>query len=158
VANATFRLGRPWGLAGGKTVDPLHRRKTRNVAYAVGFQIGDGVDAQDALDGGGVFRIDPHDLCMGMGRPHEYRMSLPIQIDVVHIAAFAAQKTQVLDPRDALSHTELTHCSLRSPLLLLPDRVVCGGRHYRQAVRMHESLNQFTGDGLADQWDMKTGS
>jgi len=23
---------------------------------------------------------------------------------------------------------------------------------------MHESLNQFTGDGLADQWDMKTGS
>src|SRR5712671_3762741 len=102
-----------------------HRAMALGAAHVLGHEqrrertklcdIGAGQNAQHAWSGPRAGRVDVIDAGMGMRRLHDMAISLPRQIDVVDIAALAADESRVFNAANRLAYTVSVHRGRRVP-------------------------------------------
>ena len=93
-----------------RAVAPLEPAMARQVAPAGRLDVGRGQHAQHAGRGFGRAHVERFDPGVRVLRAHDDAVRHAGQLDVVDVAAAAAQQPRILEPRHALTDCELTHC------------------------------------------------
>ena len=91
------------------TVGALARHVGLGHAEPVGHDVVAGVDRQHARRLPGRLDVDRPDIGVGVRRPHEDRVGLAVQVDVIDVAPLPAQQARILEPQDRLTDTVLAH-------------------------------------------------
>ena len=112
VAHAVPGEYRPRRFAARRAVEVGHRDQAGNVAEPVCGDVRAGEDGEHAGRLGRSAGIDADDLRMRVRRAHDRGVGGACDLDIIGIAACAAQQRCILDAGDGLAEGELGHLTI----------------------------------------------
>ena len=113
---------------GRRSVAVLHRHRAGDLADAVGFEVGAGIDREHAGRAGYGGGVERGDLAMPRGRAQEHGIGLARRVVVVGVAPAAGEQARVLGSRDRLADPEFEHAVVghRNPFVVMWGRAALG--------------------------------